>query len=245
MITPLQDRIEEWKKTTAQLDKEHNKELKRLRQELKKRQVCDSHLTSNNFRSKKHSSRLNKAKYDFLDSLNSRGIYGTIGNVSKSNSSNLSRSLDSEMESNERYLLFEELEKKAVRRALIEERSHFCLFVKFLRPVVEEEISMLQEISHIQEIIESLYKLTMNPFDLPSSSEIVISNLKLKKQENFAWNFQTPPSSPSSLGSRKSSMCSISSYNSSSSGSTYGQTGPNKYFSLTHVCAITSFFVNF
>ncbi|KAM7282218.1 protein MTSS 1 isoform X1 [Ixodes scapularis] len=31
---------------------------------------------------------------------------------------------------------------------------------------------------------------------------------------------RTPPSSPSSLGSRKSSMCSISSFNSSSSGST-------------------------
>jgi len=137
------------------------------------------------------------------------------------------------MECNERLLLFEELEKKAVRRALIEERSHFCLFVKFLQPVVEEEIAMIQEISHIQEIVESLSKLTADPFDLPSSSETVISNLKLSKQGATAWNFQTPPSSPSSLGSRKSSMCSISSYNSSSSSSTYGQTGSNKYLSLT------------
>ncbi|KAK7054604.1 hypothetical protein SK128_000412, partial [Halocaridina rubra] len=35
------------------------------------------------------------------------------------------------------------------------------------------------------------------------------------------WSWQTPPSSPSSLGSRKSSMCSISSLNSSSSSSTH------------------------
>lgn len=233
LIIPLQDRIEEWKKSTIQLDKEHGKELKRLRQEMKKRQVCDSLITSNSFRSKKHSSRLGKSKYDFT------GIYGTIGGLNnKSNGSNLSRSLDSEMECNERFLLFEELEKKAVRRALIEERSHFCLFVKFLRPVVEEEISMIQEIGHIQEIIESLFKLTTNPFDLPTSSETVIANLKLRSKHettNTGWHFQTPPSSPSSLGSRKSSMCSISSYNSSSSGSTYGQTGHNKYLSLTHV----------
>ena len=232
----MQDRIEDWKKTTLQLDKEHSKEMKRLRQEFKKRQICDPLLTSNSFRAKKHSARMGKnSKYDFLESLNSKGIYGTIGAANKSSNSNLSRSLDSEMECNERLLVFEELEKKAVRRALIEERSHFCLFVKFLGPVVEEEIGMIQEISHIQEIIESLFKLTVDPFDLPPYSESVISNLKLSKNGSSAWNLQTPPSSPSSLGSRKSSMCSISSYNSSSSSSTYGQTGPNKYLSLTHV----------
>ncbi|KAI2797098.1 MTSS1-like protein [Blomia tropicalis] len=242
LITPLQDRIEEWKKTTLQLDKEHNKELKRLRQEFKKRQMCDSMMSNSgqgHYRSKKHSNRMSKgSKYDFFDSISSKGIYGTIGSLHKSNSSNLSRSLDSEMECNERLIMFEDLEKKAVRRALIEERSHFCLFVKFLRPVVEEEIAMIQEITHIQEIIDSLSKQTDDPFDLPPSSEIVISSLKLSKPGgNVGWNFhhQTPPSSPSSLGSRKSSMCSISSYNSSSSGSNYGQTGPNKYLSLTHI----------
>lgn len=233
LIIPLQDRIEEWKKTTVQLDKEHSKEMKRLRQEFKKRQICDPLMTSNSFRSKKHSSRMGKnSKYDF-------GIYGTIGAANKSSNSNLSRSLDSEIESNERLqqslMLFEDLEKKAVRRALIEERSHFCLLVNFLRPVVEEEIAMIQEISHIQEIMESLCKLTTDPFDLPPSSETVISSLKVSKNGSTVWNFQSPPSSPSSLGSRKSSMCSISSYNSSSSSSTYGPTGPNKYLSLTHV----------
>lgn len=175
------------------------------------------------------------SKYDF-------GIYGTIGSANKSSNSNLSRSLDSEIECNERLqqslILFEELEKKAVRRALIEERSHFCLLVKFLRPVVEEEIGMITEISHIQEIMESLCKLAIDPFDLPPSSETVISNLKVSKNGSTVWNFQTPPSSPSSLGSRKSSMCSISSYNSSSSSSTYGPSGPNKYLSLTHVRAL-------
>lgn len=34
------------------------------------------------------------------------------------------------------YLLLEETEKQAVRRALIEERGRFCSFITFLQPVV-------------------------------------------------------------------------------------------------------------
>lgn len=36
----------------------------------------------------------------------------------------------------ERRHILEETEKKAVRAALIEERSRFCIFVAFLKPVV-------------------------------------------------------------------------------------------------------------
>lgn len=45
--------------------------------------------------------------------------------------------LDSALQDvNDKYLLLEETEKQAVRRALIEERSRFCAFVSMLRPVV-------------------------------------------------------------------------------------------------------------
>lgn len=37
---------------------------------------------------------------------------------------------------NDKYLLLEETEKQAVRKALIEERGRFCTFVSMLRPVV-------------------------------------------------------------------------------------------------------------
>lgn len=37
---------------------------------------------------------------------------------------------------NNKYHLLEETEKQALRRALIEERSRYCLFVNCLRPVV-------------------------------------------------------------------------------------------------------------
>lgn len=37
---------------------------------------------------------------------------------------------------NDMYLLMEETEKQAVRRALVEERGRFCTFISFLQPVV-------------------------------------------------------------------------------------------------------------
>ncbi|MED6283073.1 hypothetical protein CHARACLAT_004989 [Characodon lateralis] len=39
LVTPLQDRIEEWKKTANQLDKDHTKEYKRARQEIKRKSL--------------------------------------------------------------------------------------------------------------------------------------------------------------------------------------------------------------
>ncbi|KAG8591093.1 hypothetical protein GDO81_000019 [Engystomops pustulosus] len=73
-----------------------------------------------------------------------------------------------------------------------------------LRPVIEEEISMLGEITHLQTISEDLKTLTMDPHKLPSASEQVIHDLK---GSDYNWSYQTPPSSPSTTMSRKSSVC--------------------------------------
>ncbi len=50
--------------------------------------------------------------------------------------------LDSAMHDvNDMYLLMEETEKQAVRRALVEERGRFCTFIGFLQPVVVQPTS--------------------------------------------------------------------------------------------------------
>ncbi|XP_042373015.1 protein MTSS 1-like, partial [Plectropomus leopardus] len=124
--------------------------------------------------------------------------------------------LDSAMQDvSDKYLLLEETEKQAVRKALVEERSRFCCFVSMLKPVVEEEMSMLGEITHLQTLTDDLKTLTMDPHKLPASSEQVIVDLK---GSECTWSYQTPPSSPSTTVSRKSSMCSsLNSVNSSDS----------------------------
>uniref|UniRef100_A0A4W6BYX1 MTSS I-BAR domain containing 1 n=1 Tax=Lates calcarifer TaxID=8187 RepID=A0A4W6BYX1_LATCA len=114
--------------------------------------------------------------------------------------------LDSAMQDvSDKYILLEETEKQALRKALIEERQRFCCFVAMLQPVVDEEISMLGEVTHLQAISDDLKALTSDPHKLPPASEQVILDLK---GSDYGWSYQTPPSSPSTTMSRKSSMCS-------------------------------------
>ncbi|XP_019749806.1 MTSS I-BAR domain containing 2a isoform X7 [Hippocampus comes] len=176
LVTPLQDRIEEWKKTANQLDKDHAKEYKRSRQEIKRKSLDTLKLQK-------------KARKELLG----RG--------------NLRPQLDSAMQDvSDLYLLMEETEKQAVRRALLEERGRYCAFINLLQPVVNVEIAMLGETTHLQAIVDDLTLLTEDPHKLPPASEQVIRDLK---GSDFTWSYQTPPSSPGSVSSRKSSMCSL------------------------------------
>nr|XP_023827760.1 MTSS1-like protein isoform X1 [Salvelinus alpinus] len=176
LVTPLQDRIEEWKKTANLLDKDHAKEYKRSRQEIKRKSSDTMKLQK-------------KARKELLG----RG--------------NLRPQLDSAMQDvSDLYLLMGETEKQAVRRALLEERGRYCFFINLLKPVVNGEIAMLGEITHLQAIVDDLTVLTEDPHKLPPASEQVIGDLK---GSDYSWSYQTPPSSPSSAASRKSSMCSI------------------------------------
>ncbi|XP_017159475.1 MTSS1-like protein isoform X5 [Poecilia reticulata] len=190
LITPLQDKIEDWKKTANQLDKDHAKEYKRSRHEIKKK-------SSDTIKLQK---KARKGRGD------------------------LQPQLDSAMQDvTDMCLLMEETEKQAVRRALVEERGRFCTFIGFLQPVVNGEIAMLGEITHLQAIIDDLTVLTTDPHKLPPASEQVIKDLK---GSDYSWSYQTPPSSPSSSGSRKSSMCSsVNSAHSSASRSSGGGAG--------------------
>ncbi|XP_069384365.1 MTSS I-BAR domain containing 2a isoform X3 [Paralichthys olivaceus] len=173
LVTPLQDRIEEWKKTANQLDKDHAKEYKRSRQEIKRKS---------------------------LDTIK-------LQKKARKGRGNLRPQLDSAMQDvSDLYLLMEETEKQAVRRALLEERGRYCTFINLLQSVVNVEIAMLGEITHLQPIVDDLTGLTEDPHKLPPASEQVIRDLK---GSDYSWSYQTPPSSPSSTNSRKSSMCSL------------------------------------
>uniref|UniRef100_A0A3Q0SGB2 MTSS I-BAR domain containing 1 n=1 Tax=Amphilophus citrinellus TaxID=61819 RepID=A0A3Q0SGB2_AMPCI len=79
--------------------------------------------------------------------------------------------LDSALQDvNVRYAVLEETEKRAVCRALIEERARYCSFVSMLKPVLDHEINMLGEVTHLQTILEDLTNLTAEPNKLPPAS---------------------------------------------------------------------------
>ncbi|XP_044204825.1 protein MTSS 1 isoform X2 [Thunnus albacares] len=172
LITPLELKMEEWKKVASQLDKDHAKEYKKARADIKKK-------SSDTIKLQK---KVKKGKDE------ARG------------------QLDSALQDvNVRYAVLEETEKRAVCRALIEERARYCSFVTMLKPVLDHEINMLGEVTHLQTILEDLTNLTAEPNKLPPASEQVILDLK---GSDFSYTYQTPPASPSNTLSRKSSISS-------------------------------------
>ncbi|XP_053743103.1 protein MTSS 1-like isoform X5 [Synchiropus splendidus] len=191
LINPLQEQMEDWKRGVNTLDKDHAKEYKKARQEIKKK-------SSDTLKLQK---KAKKGRGDIQPQLNS-----AMQDVS------------------DKYILLEETEKQALRKVLIEERQRFCCFVTMLRPVVDAEVSMLGEVTHLQAISDDLKALTSDPHKLPPASEQVILDLK---GSDYSWSYQTPPSSPSANISRKSSMC--SSLNSVNSSDSRGSSGSHSH----------------
>lgn len=191
LIIPLQDKIEEWRRQCAILDKEHAKEYKRCRAELKKR-------SNDTLRLQK---KARKGQSETIQSL-----------------------VDSSMHDvTVRQKDLEDVERKSLRVAMVEERTRYCEFVNMLQPVVYEECEVMYELGHLQEAMQSIALVTKDPNILPQSSEEVIMDAKT--------TISLYPESPggtgshgyaNSLGSRKSSVCSISSMNSSGSSGSPG-----------------------
>ncbi|KOC60158.1 Metastasis suppressor protein 1 [Habropoda laboriosa] len=209
LVLPLQEKLEDWKKSLINLDKEHAKEYKKAKTELRKRSTDTLRLQKKKARKGQH----------LQGHVQSHGT--SSGDIE------LNRMLESSAAVvQEKRLSLEETERRAVRAALLEERGRYCLLARFLKPVLDEEIAMLMELTHLQEVSDQLQRHAASPHHLPPASEQVITDIK--GCDVAQWSLATPPSSPSlSLGSRKSSMCSISSLTSSSSGSCKSHPSPS------------------
>lgn len=114
----FQEKLEDWRRQVATIDKEHAKEYKRCRTELKKR-------SNDTLRLQK------KARKDQSDTIQSL--------------------VDSHMQDvTLRRAELEEVERKSLRAAMIEERMRYCSFVNMLQPVVKEECEVMSELGHLQ-----------------------------------------------------------------------------------------------
>lgn len=88
---------------------------------------------------------------------------------------------------NDRYLMLLESERLAVKQALIEQRSQFCLFVSWFKPITDGELALLGELQHLNEVVDLMCKHSADPYILPPASEAVI--MDVKGLEN-TWKFQ-------------------------------------------------------
>ncbi|XP_076658126.1 uncharacterized protein LOC143362126 isoform X6 [Halictus rubicundus] len=168
LVLPLQEKLEDWKKSLINLDKEHAKEYKKARAELKKRSTDTLRLQKKKARKGQH-----------LHGQGQPQSHGTLSGDVEFN-----RMLESSAAVvQEKRLSLEETERRAVRAALLEERGRFCLLARFLKPVLDEEIAMLMELTHLQEVSDQLQRHAASPHHLPPASEQV-SNVSSQNNQN-------------------------------------------------------------
>ena len=118
----------------------------------------------------------------------------------------------SSLDLNTQYKQLHEHEKNWLRKIIAEDRLRYCNIVASLKPIIDEELDMVSELSLVEEIMQKLGTVTANPADM--TMDITDQFI-----DDAANGFG------SGMGSRKSSMCSISSVSSSipQSPSRYGK----------------------
>lgn len=85
-------------------------------------------------------------------------------------------------DANTKYVLLEDVEKRSVRSALLEERSHLCFLASCLKPVLDNEISMFTEVHHLQGIADNLSVLSSGcNSGIPATVEQVICDASKRK----------------------------------------------------------------
>lgn len=64
---------------------------------------------------------------------------------------NLQNLVDSSMQTvNQQRAELEEVERKSLRSAMVEDRVRYCTFVNMLTPVVKQEVEVMYELGHLQ-----------------------------------------------------------------------------------------------
>ena len=110
-------------------------------------------------------------------------------------------------------------ERHMVRSALVAQRSQYAHFVDdWLRPIVDAQLSLLGEFGQVADVTDTLYALAADPHLLPPASEAVIQDIQgvditSNQSALITANSLTSPT----LGSRKSSMCSLATSTASNS----------------------------
>lgn len=170
LIFPLQERLDDWKKSVVQTDKDHAKEYKKAKQELKKATAETS----------KWQKKVKKGKSEHQEKLDAAMKQASYQQA-----------------------LFEDQEKRFLQRALIEERTRYCMLSTCFRPVVEHEMSMLGELEHLQSVLEDIVRQTKNPTVLPPAGEDLVREFRLSDHHNY--DDQSPPPSPTATLTRAAS----------------------------------------
>ena len=205
LIVPLQEKIDEWKKSVNHFDKENSKEYKKAKQDLKKVGL--------------ETVRLHKK-------VNKKGKFGQ------------KERLEAVMKmASAQFGVFEEHQKRALRKVMIEERSRYCILLNLFQPVVEQEVSLLSDAENLSTLLQEAAKQCEKPNNLPDAGEHIIEQFKLS-ESGFLDEQTTPPNSPHSH--RRQHSFSVSSGASSRSSSPSSRVGSPEKGTLTRSKSVSA-----
>jgi len=178
-LGPMQEKLEEWKKTAGQLEKDHSKDFKRAKGETKK-------SIGEVMKLRKKLVKKGRTEY--------HSQYKEAWKLANVHIDQL-----------------EDQEKLALRKLMLEERSRAVFFFNCYRPVVEQELSLISEIEHLQSLLEDTIKQCTNPSSLPLASEDLINNFKAPERAALPrTEASSPPPSPTLESARQRAFTSIS-----------------------------------
>lgn len=129
LANPLNGKVEEWRRSLVQLEKDRNKQSKRVRLELKK-----AVTESQRWEKKAHKSGVNLNIYNSIGPGVGRGIVPSVNSVNPDASVITSNVLKYMKEVEIKKDIVENTEKNSMRLLLLEERNRFCFLVSCLMP---------------------------------------------------------------------------------------------------------------
>lgn len=142
MVDPLTAHLDEWKKALAQIEKEHSREAKRARGDLK-RALSEANRLKKKLAKSNPGGTLHRRQGSYGGSTIGRGVglgepptSVSIGSSGVGTSSLAVRAEDAQRTLETTVSRVEEVERSSLRRLMLEERARYCFFFGCLKPVL-------------------------------------------------------------------------------------------------------------
>lgn len=188
LANPLSSRLDDWKRAVSQIEKQHSRDAKRARAELK-RAVAEANrlqrkLSKHESSSRDSSGGVSNQRIGPGIGLGqppplqppSRPTSTSRGSRAFTTTSSLAVQTEAALQAIEdKVRRLEDVERSSIRRLMLAERDRYCFFVDSLKPSLESETSMLSEISNLQELLQALSIATEHPDQLLDEAEAILA----------------------------------------------------------------------
>nr|VZI36730.1 unnamed protein product [Spirometra erinaceieuropaei] len=165
LIAPLTDRLEEWKRTVNQLDRDTVKELRKARGELQ-RATAEAEKCKKRLRRKDSTTTMLAFAHEEPSSVDV-SCYSASGTSSSVQANFVQQDLLCKQRA------LESLERNCLKRAVVEERRRFTELTTCLEPVLDAQLHIFNESGLVEEAILAIRAQIREVAALPADPEML------------------------------------------------------------------------